>query len=222
MRILGPETPADRELREWFESQERGNIERLEAGAQTIIQLVTGLYGVLFAVLALSNQPAYLQNPIVRWAGTVGVCTFFGSLLAAMLVAIPRRIVYQKDNLTEMQRVYRPSPGTKGDPAAHCTDCVSDRDGMSDCSDSGYSLEFVVSKRTDSPGLYRHLLALHDQPPANRRIPAQRVSDAHGGLLGCGWARPALFSTSTSVNSTWSISRSATLRASSSPAAMLR
>ncbi|RMD75517.1 MAG: hypothetical protein D6823_09930 [Chloroflexi bacterium] len=113
MRILGPETPADRELREWFESQERGNIERLEAGAQTIIQLVTGLYGVLFAVLALNNQPAYLQNPIVQWAGTVGVCTFFGSLLAAMLVAIPRRIVYQKDNLTEMQRVYGRLQGRK-------------------------------------------------------------------------------------------------------------
>jgi Trk-type K+ transport system membrane component len=106
MRILGPETADERELREWFESQERGNIERLEAGAQTIIQLVTGLYGVLSAVLALSDQPAYLHNPIVQWAGTVGVCAFFGSLLAAMLVAIPRRVVYQKDNLTEMQRMY--------------------------------------------------------------------------------------------------------------------
>jgi hypothetical protein len=113
MRILGSETTDDRELREWFESQERGNIERLEAGAQTIIQLVTGLYGVLFAVLALSNQPAYLQNPIVRWAGTAGVCTFFGSLLAAMLVALPRRISYQKDNLTEMQRVYSRLQGRK-------------------------------------------------------------------------------------------------------------
>lgn len=113
MRILGPETTDDRELREWFESQERGNIERLEAGAQTIIQLVTGLYGVLFAVLALSDQPAYLQSPIVQWAGTAGVCAFFGSLLAAMLVALPRRISYQKDNLTEMQRVYSRLQGRK-------------------------------------------------------------------------------------------------------------
>ncbi|WP_333691898.1 hypothetical protein [Chloroflexus sp.] len=107
MRTLGPESTDDRELREWFESQKRGNIERLEAGAQTLIQLITGLYGVLFAVLALSDQPAYLQNPIVQWAGTVGVCAFFGSLLAAMLVAVPRRVAYQQDNLTEMQRVYQ-------------------------------------------------------------------------------------------------------------------
>lgn len=107
MRVLGPETTEDRELREWFETQERGSIERLEAGAQTIIQLVTGLYGVLFAVLALSDQPLYLQRPVIQWAGTAGLCAFFGALLAAMLVALPRRISYQKDNLTEMQQAYR-------------------------------------------------------------------------------------------------------------------
>lgn len=74
---------------------------------------MTGLYGALFAVLALSDRPAYLQNPIVQWAGTVGVCAFFGLLLAVMMVAIPRRMVYQKDNLTEMQQVYRRLQGRK-------------------------------------------------------------------------------------------------------------
>ncbi|WP_298405012.1 hypothetical protein [uncultured Chloroflexus sp.] len=113
MRILGPETTDDRELREWFESQQRGNIERLEAGAQTITQLVTGLYGVLFAVLALSDQPAYLQNPVVQWAGTAGICAFFASLIAAMLVALPRRLSVQQDNLTEMQQMYRHLQGRK-------------------------------------------------------------------------------------------------------------
>ncbi len=113
MRILGPETADDRELREWFERQERGNIERLEAGARTVIQLVTGLYGVLFAVLALSDQPAYLRDPVVRWTGTLGVGAFFGSLLLAMLVVSPRRISYQQDNLTEMRRTYRRLEGRK-------------------------------------------------------------------------------------------------------------
>jgi hypothetical protein len=107
MRVLGPETADDRELRAWFEEQERGNLERLEVGAQTLIQLITGLYGVLFAVLALSDQPAYLQRPLVQWAGTFGVCAFFGSLLAAMLIVIPRRISYQQDNLTEMRQRHR-------------------------------------------------------------------------------------------------------------------
>ena len=113
MRIFGPETQDDLDLREWFESQKRGNIERLEAGAQIIIQLVTGLYGLLFAVLALSDQPAYLQEPIIQWAGTISVCTFFGSLLAAMLVAIPHRKVHQKDNLTEMRQLYLRLQGRK-------------------------------------------------------------------------------------------------------------
>lgn len=107
MRILGPETTNDQELREWFEQQERGSIERLETGAQTIIQLVTGLYGVLFVVLALGDQPAYLQKPVVQWAGTISVFTFFGSLLASVLATLPRRVSYQQDNLTEMQQAYR-------------------------------------------------------------------------------------------------------------------
>ncbi len=66
-----------------------------------------------FAVLALSDQPAYLQEPIIQWAGTISVCTFFGSLLAAMLVAIPHRKVHQKDNLTEMRQLYLRLQGRK-------------------------------------------------------------------------------------------------------------
>ncbi len=107
MPVIGPETSADRELREWFEGQERGNIDRLEAGAQAVIQLVTGLYGVLFAVLALGDQPAYLQQATVRWAGAAGAALLFGALLSAMLVVVPCRVTHQRDNLTEMERAYR-------------------------------------------------------------------------------------------------------------------
>ncbi len=113
MRIAGPETSEERELREWFAAQERGNVDRLETGAQTIIQLVSGLYGVLFAVLALNDQPAYLQNSVVRWVGSIGVCVFFASLIAAMLVLVPRRMTYQHDNVTDMARVYRQLQGRK-------------------------------------------------------------------------------------------------------------
>lgn len=107
MRVVGPETPEEREVREWFEAQRRTNLDRLEAGAQTLIQLITGVYGVLFAVLALSDQPAYLQRPVVLWTGSAGVCVFFAALLAAMMVTLPRRVRYQEDNLTDMQRAYR-------------------------------------------------------------------------------------------------------------------
>ncbi|NCC32266.1 MAG: hypothetical protein EOM24_09610 [Chloroflexia bacterium] len=111
--MLGPETTDERELREWLEKQKRGNIERLETSAQTIIQLVTGLYGVLFAVLALSDQPAYLEQPVVQWAGTVGVTAFFATLVMALFVLLPRRVSYETDNLSEMQAVYQGLLGRK-------------------------------------------------------------------------------------------------------------
>lgn len=106
MRPIGPEQPADRALREWFDDQEKRNLDRIEAGAQTITQLVTGLYGVLFAVLALSDQPVYLQRSSIKWLGLCGVITFFGALLAALVTLYPLRASFQQDNLTEMQRVY--------------------------------------------------------------------------------------------------------------------
>lgn len=106
MRLVGPETAAEREVREWFEHQRRTNLERLEAGAQTLIQLITGVYGVLFAVLALSDQPVYLSRSVVVWMGSIGLVVFFAALIAAVMVVIPRPLRYQLDNLTEMQHTY--------------------------------------------------------------------------------------------------------------------
>ena len=104
MHPIGPENAADRALREWFDELERHNLDRLEEGAKTITQLVTGLYGVLFAVLALSDQPAYLKQPIVQGFGIAGVALFFVALLAALVVAYPWRTSYQEDNLSSMRR----------------------------------------------------------------------------------------------------------------------
>jgi MFS family permease len=106
MRDRGPETAQSRARREWFDDQEKRNLDRLEEGAKTVTQLVTGLYGVLFAVLALSNQPAYLQRPAVRWLGGLGVVAFFASLLAALVTLYPWRATFQQDNLSEMERAY--------------------------------------------------------------------------------------------------------------------
>jgi len=38
---------------------------------------------------------------------------FFASLIAAMLVLVPRRMTYQHDNVTDMARVYRQLQGRK-------------------------------------------------------------------------------------------------------------
>lgn len=105
MRPIGPERPEDRALREWFAREEERNLERLEDGAKTIVQLVTGLYGLLFAVLAISHQPAYLRRPAVQWLGTLGMLAFFVALLAALVTLFPWRSTFQEDNLSEMGRV---------------------------------------------------------------------------------------------------------------------
>ncbi|NJK81667.1 MAG: hypothetical protein HC914_18010 [Chloroflexaceae bacterium] len=107
MRVIGPEPEKDRELREWFDDQAKRNLERLEEGAKTIIQLVTGLYGVLFAVLALSDQPPYLQQPGVQMWGTASLVTLFLALFAALVTVFPWRYEYQQDNLTKMHQVFR-------------------------------------------------------------------------------------------------------------------
>jgi hypothetical protein len=91
-------------LREWFDELERQNLDRLEEGAKMITQLVTGLYGVLFAVLGLSDQPVYLKQPTVQGFGVAGVALFFIVLLAALVVVYPWRTSYQQDNLSSMQR----------------------------------------------------------------------------------------------------------------------
>jgi cobalamin synthase len=113
MRVVGEETEEDRKLREWFDEQANGNLDRLEGGAKTIIQLVTGLYGVLFVVLALSDQPTYLQNLGVRIGGTVSMIAFFVALVSAVLVVLPRCHTYQRDNLTDMKAVYQQMLGHK-------------------------------------------------------------------------------------------------------------
>ena len=107
MKPVGPEKPETKALREWFEEQEKRNLDRLETGAQTITQLVTGLYGVLFAVLAFSDKPVYMAQTNVRVLGLISMLALFGALLAALLVQYPIASGYDKDNVSAMQRLYQ-------------------------------------------------------------------------------------------------------------------
>lgn len=106
MRDLGDTGAEERARLAWFDEQETRNLDRLEEGAKTITQLVTGLYGVLFGVLALSNQPAYLKRPVVQALGGLSLLAFFVALLAALAVVYPVRTTYQRDNLSQMERGY--------------------------------------------------------------------------------------------------------------------
>jgi hypothetical protein len=102
----GSENEDDRTLREWFAAQQRANFDRLEEAAKTLAQLVAGLYGVLFAVLAFSANPtpAYLRDTTVRWLGSLALGAFFLTLLATLAVLYPRATRYQQGNLTSMRQ----------------------------------------------------------------------------------------------------------------------
>lgn len=73
--------------------QEGGRRQRraAEKGAEGITKLVTGLYGVLFAVLAFADAPDYLARPEVRWIGAIAIAAFFLALVAALTVQFPFR-----------------------------------------------------------------------------------------------------------------------------------
>lgn len=107
MRDLGPETSDDGNLREWFDDQQRRSLDRMQDAAKTIIQLASGIYGVLFAVLAFDKDRAYLQRLSVEIGGTVSMLALFVALVAAYFVVQPRAVSWQEDNLSEMRRVYR-------------------------------------------------------------------------------------------------------------------
>ena len=107
MRPIGPETATDRARREWIDEQETKILDRLEDGAKTITQLVTSLYGVLFAVLAFDGARIYLQRLSVQVFGTASLLLFFAALLAALATVYPQRMTYQQDNLSQMESVYK-------------------------------------------------------------------------------------------------------------------
>lgn len=87
------ESPAEKSLREWFATQRLESPKVIDEAARLLIGLVTGLLGALFGVLTVSAEklPVYLSLPLVRWAGVLAVVCWLLSLLAALLVVLPRR-----------------------------------------------------------------------------------------------------------------------------------
>jgi len=88
------ETPQERALYEWFEKQALASPETLEAGARTILSLVTALLGLLFGVLAVTADPlpAYFSLSVVRWLGVATVVALLVALVGTLGVVLPRRL----------------------------------------------------------------------------------------------------------------------------------
>lgn len=106
MKPKGSETPQQRALREWFERQRQGNMMQIEEGARQVNQLVTAMFGVMFAVLAFGDSPDLLQLQSVKILGTLTIFAYFIALLASLDVLYPWANAFFKNNLTDMRRTY--------------------------------------------------------------------------------------------------------------------
>jgi hypothetical protein len=87
------ETPEERKVHEWFETQALESPKNLEDAARLLIGLVTGLLGALFGVLTVSAEtlPAYLSLPLVKFCGVAAVALWLASLLCGLVVVTPRK-----------------------------------------------------------------------------------------------------------------------------------
>jgi hypothetical protein len=87
------ETPEEKAVYDWFQTQSLASPDSLEQAARLIIGLVTGLLGALFGVLTVASNPlpAYLHDSTLRLIGAIAVMLFLFSLIASLAVVFPRR-----------------------------------------------------------------------------------------------------------------------------------
>lgn len=97
-------------LRKWFMEQALGSPDTLDQAARLLIGLVTGLIGVLFAVLTVAEEPgklpAYMGEPWMRWLGVTSIGLLLSALLAALKVALPEKITFTPARTDELQRTF--------------------------------------------------------------------------------------------------------------------
>jgi hypothetical protein len=103
------ETEAEKELGEWLAKQALASPDTLEAAARTVLGLITGLLGVLFAVLAVASDPlpGYLRLPAVRGLGVVTVAALLVALVGALGVVLPRRVRVASARLDEQAEAFQ-------------------------------------------------------------------------------------------------------------------
>ena len=98
-----PPTPDEEALVSLFAELEKTSLDRLDAGAQQVITLVTGLLGLFLGVLALGDAPPYLAHPDVRALGLMATGGFFVALLFALSALRPRPYTFSRHSLTQMR-----------------------------------------------------------------------------------------------------------------------
>ena len=102
-----PATDEQEQLVALFNTLETQQLDFLDQAGKRIIELSTGLLGILFAVIAFGDKfpPAYLQGNLAAKGLTVAaVVLYLVTILVAVLGIQPRDYQRYRHNLSEMRR----------------------------------------------------------------------------------------------------------------------
>lgn len=104
-----PETPAEKDLSEWFAKQTLASLDNIETAARTILSLVTALIGALFGVLTVASKdlPAYLDNPLTRWLGVISVVALLLTIVGALGVLLPFHATVASHRLDQQKQAFQ-------------------------------------------------------------------------------------------------------------------
>jgi hypothetical protein len=101
-----PLSDADKRLIASFIEIDKNQLNFLDKSGKRMIELCTGLFGILFAVTAFGKDfpPPYLKDNTLTQILVVGVLVLLVSaLLCAVLTVQPRKYKFYEHNLTEMR-----------------------------------------------------------------------------------------------------------------------
>jgi hypothetical protein len=101
-----PLDPEDLRLRVLFDEMKKNQLTFLDEAGKRIIELTTGLLGLLFAVTAFGKDfpPPYLSaHPARQGLAVAALAAFALALLFGVLTVQPRNYAYYEHNLTGME-----------------------------------------------------------------------------------------------------------------------
>jgi hypothetical protein len=102
-----PLSDEQKRLNALFDEMKKDQLTFLDEAGKRIIELSTGLLGVLFAVTAFGKDfpPPYLKaSPHSQWLAIAVLSVFVLALLFGVLTVQPRNYDYYEYNLTQMQK----------------------------------------------------------------------------------------------------------------------
>ena len=103
-----PPTDEQKRLLALFDEMEKKQVDFLDQAGKRIVELTTGLLGVLFAVAAFGDKfpPPYLQGNDVAKGLTLATLAFYlGAMIMGVRAIRPRDYKRYRHNLTEMRNV---------------------------------------------------------------------------------------------------------------------